>query len=103
MRYGVVRPEDPLRRRLPALEVAVMICWMEDPRHKAYVRGWKAAGLAIQEIRRREIRATVTPVALQQLSGAFNDAVHRYPPRPGSGLVEQQRWFLLLAKRVRPG
>ena len=73
---------------------------MEDPRHKAYVTGWKAAGLALEEIRRRELRATVTQDALQHLALAFNDAVHRYPPRPGSGLVEQQRLFLLLAKRL---
>ena len=72
---------------------------MVDPRHKAYVMGWKATGAALEEIRKRELRATDTQVAIQQLAGAFNDAVHRFPPRPTSGLVEQQRWFMLLAKR----
>jgi hypothetical protein len=74
-----------------------MLTAMVDPRHKAYVQGWKAAGLALREVRRRELRATVTPAALQQLAGAFDDAVRRFPLRPGSGLVEQQRLFLLLA------
>jgi hypothetical protein len=77
-----------------------MLGGMVDPRHKAYVMGWKATGLALAEIRKRELRATVTRVALQQLAGAFNDAVRRAPPRPTSGLVEQQRLFLLLAKRL---
>jgi hypothetical protein len=73
---------------------------IEDPRHKAYVMGWKAAGPVLAEIRRAELRATVTSVALLQLSGAFNDAVRRYPLRASSGLVEQQRLFGLLAKRA---
>ena len=61
---------------------------------------WKAAGLALAEIRKRELRTTVTPEALAQLASAFNDAVHRFPPRAGSGLVEQQRLFLRLARTL---
>lgn len=60
---------------------------------------WKAGGAALREVRLRELRATDTPTAIQQLGGAFNDAVRRFPPRPSSGLVEQQRLFMLFALR----
>ena len=72
---------------------------MTDPRHKAYVMGWKAGGAALREVRLRELRATDTATAIQQLGGAFNDAVRRFPPRTSSGLVEQQRLFMLFALR----
>lgn len=72
---------------------------MSDPRHKAYVMAWKATGAALAEVKKHELRATDTQVAIQQLAGAFNDAVRRFPPRATSGLVEQQRWFMLLARR----
>lgn len=70
-----------------------------DPRHKSYVLGWKAAGEALRAVRLRELRDTDTAAALQQLAGAFDDAVRRLPPRSTSGLVEQQRLFGLLAAR----
>ena len=70
-----------------------------DPRHKAYVLGWKAAGRALREIRLRELREVDTAAAIQQLAGAFDDAVRRLPPRASSGLVEQQRLFMILAAR----
>lgn len=31
---------------------------MPDPRHKAYVMGWKATGAALAEIRKRELQVT---------------------------------------------
>lgn len=73
---------------------------MVDPRHKAYVLGWRDAGAALRRVRRAELRSVDTVEALQQLAPAFNDAVRRLPPRPDSGLVEQQRLFLVLARRL---
>lgn len=74
---------------------------MDDPRHKSYALGWNRAAVELRRIHREEIRATDTPRALQQLAGAFDDAVRRFPPRASSGLVEQQRLFQILARRLK--
>ena len=47
----------------------------------------------MQELRDREIREANTVIAMQQLSGAFNQAIAQLPLRDTSGLVEQQAWF----------
>ena len=53
----------------------------------------------MQELRDREIREADTVVAMQQLSGAFNQAIAQLPLRDTSGLVEQQAWFSKLRAR----
>lgn len=69
-----------------------------SPEHIAqarrWVENWKETGPELERIRRQEIRATDTPTALSALSSAFAAALFLNPhPRPGSGLVEQQRLF----------
>jgi hypothetical protein len=62
------------------------------------VETWKEAGPILEKIRREEIRNTSTVVAMQHLGSAFDSAAFLYPPRPSSGLIEQQALFQKLRK-----
>jgi hypothetical protein len=58
-----------------------------------WVRTWQKAGPLLAELRRREVRSADTAAAILQLEDAFQSALRHHPPRPTSGLVEQQKWF----------
>jgi hypothetical protein len=64
---------------------------------KRWVEIWKLAGADLERIRRRELRELDTFRAIAQLCGP--EATPLRPPRPCSGLVEQQRWFMKAAGR----
>jgi hypothetical protein len=55
-------------------------------------RAWERAGPELDRIRRMEVRGTDTVSALEALADAFEWA-RRLPPRPSSGLIEQQALF----------
>ncbi|NDD92132.1 hypothetical protein EBZ37_08615 [bacterium] len=76
-----------------------MVQSYSSPTAAEVVRAWKRAGARMQELRDREIREADTVVAMQQLSGAFNQAIAQLPLRDTSGLVEQQAWFSKLRAR----
>ncbi len=66
---------------------------------RLWVSAWTRAGVALEEVRRRELRSLDLRQAISLLCGP---ADYRVPPRqarPGSGLVEQQRWFTKVARR----
>ncbi len=58
-----------------------------------WVGAWQAAGPELEKIRRQQIRQADTRLAIENLDDAFNSALLHFPPRPTSGLVEQQRLF----------
>jgi hypothetical protein len=62
-------------------------------KEKLWVKTWQKAGEALENVRRREIRHIDTAKAILQLEDAFQSALREHPPKPTSGLVEQQRWF----------
>lgn len=64
----------------------------DDQLHR-WVETWKRVGPLLQEIRDRELLSTDTIGAVQALSEAFRAARRQNPPRPTSGLVDQQRYF----------
>ena len=64
---------------------------MDDLKH--WSQTWKAAGVELEKIRRREIRSADTQKAILILSDAFEAALRTTPKRTTSGLVEQQRLF----------
>jgi hypothetical protein len=45
------------------------------------------------ELRRAELPLVDTEEAIASFDGLFEDAIANCPPRPTSGLVEQQAWF----------
>lgn len=65
---------------------------------RAVVAQWKAAGPALDEVHRRELRE-MTDAEARDAVLALLDLVADLPPKTGgSGLVEQQRYF---ARAVR--
>lgn len=60
---------------------------------RKWLAAWKLAAPELERQRRREVRATDTVQAMQLLDDAFESGVWLSPPRPTSGLVEQQAVF----------
>lgn len=60
---------------------------------------WKKAGPLLERIREEEVREENTIAAFEAFKGLALLTVQKRPPEPYSGLVEQQRWFRLAAKR----
>lgn len=64
---------------------------------RQYIEQWKRAGPALERIRREELRELKYefPVidALLEIGDRFGK------PRLNSGLVEMQKWFMVLARR----
>lgn len=63
---------------------------------RRWAETWGRAGEALETLKRDELRALDTQVALAQLADAFEHAVRNATPTESSGLVEQQRYFALL-------
>ena len=66
---------------------------MEEKALKERVRQWQAAAVTLQAVRDENTRGIGTARALQFFRGAVLAALPTHPPRPWSGLVDQQRWF----------
>ena len=63
---------------------------------RRWLAGWQTAGPVLERLRAEAIRNSNTTAAIEQLSDAFESALHLYPPAATSGLVEQQRIFARL-------
>ena len=98
-------PMQPLPRRPDKLESWVFIseaCQLMVPDDSqttaeaaiAWMRGWKAAGPALERVRRRELRNLDGPQTLGLLTGFADYRAEPRKARQASGLVEQQRWFM---------
>jgi hypothetical protein len=66
---------------------------------RRWVQTWKDAGPRLEAIRRRELRDVDPYDAISRLCGPADYHVAPRAPRPGSGLVEQQRLFSLGRRR----
>jgi hypothetical protein len=64
---------------------------------KTFLDHWQRLGPELEKIRQRELKTISTPQALQNLAGAFEDCRLRFPPKPTSGLIQQQKWLKKLA------
>jgi hypothetical protein len=60
---------------------------------KARVKEWSAVAPLLQSIRDENIKTANTLQSLKCFSGMVLSALPSHPPRPWSGLVEQQQWF----------
>jgi hypothetical protein len=66
---------------------------------KRWVSAWREAGETIERLRREQLRRLHPQQAIALLCGP---ADYHHPPRapkPTSGLIEQQRWFMKAAHR----
>ena len=65
---------------------------------RSSVARWQRAAPLLRQVRDADIRAADTVAMIACCNLLFRDALKHSPPRPDSGLVEQQRWF----KKLRP-
>jgi len=77
----------------------VVPCMLRDEALRDYVARWRSAAPLLQQVRDADIRAADTVAMVASCNLLFRDALKRFPPRPDSGLVEQQRWFNKLRPR----
>lgn len=69
--------------------------WSPEQRAQGreWVAAWKRAGPALEELRRRDLRALDAFAAIAQLCGPADYHAAPRAPKPTSGLIEQQRLF----------
>jgi hypothetical protein len=63
---------------------------------KAYVNAWREVSPILEAMRDEELRTTLLPVAMAQLSSMFDSAIFLKPLSDTSGLVEMQRIYARL-------
>ena len=66
---------------------------------KRWVQAWKEAGEFMERLRRDELRRLDSYRTIALLCGPADYRVAPRAPKPTSGLVEQQRWFMKAARR----
>ena len=66
---------------------------------RRWIETWRLAGVDLERIRRQEIRALDTYRTIALLCGPADYRTPPRAPKPWSGLVEQQRWFIKAAGR----
>jgi hypothetical protein len=64
-----------------------------------WVETWKRAGVDLERIRRKESRELDAYRSIALLCGPADYTRPPYAPKPSSGLIEQQRWFMKAAGR----
>ena len=66
---------------------------------RKWVQTWKDAGPELERLRREELRRIDPTRAIGLLCGPADYTVPPRAPKPTSGLVEQQYWFMKAARR----
>jgi hypothetical protein len=66
---------------------------------RRWVQAWKEAGEFMERLRREELRLLDVPRTIMLLCGPADYRVAPRAPKPTSGLVEQQRWFMKAIRR----
>jgi hypothetical protein len=61
---------------------------------RRWVDTWKIAGPELEQIRRRELRTMDMAAAVEALCFEADYKVGPRAPKPWSGLVDQQHWFM---------
>jgi hypothetical protein len=61
---------------------------------RRWVDIWKRAGPELERVKRNELRRLDHQQTLQLLCGPADYNVPLRAPKPTSGLIEQQRWFM---------
>lgn len=66
---------------------------------RRWVQAWREAGPILEQLRREELRRLDGNRAIAMLCGPADYTVPPRAPKPTSGLVEQQFWFMKAARR----
>jgi hypothetical protein len=72
----------------------------EEQRVRQWIRNWQEVAPVLERLRNEAIGNTDTATAIEQLSDAFESARLHWTPPTTSGLVEQQRLFAKLRRRM---
>lgn len=82
-------------------EPSALASWTPDQiaLGKRWVETWRLAGADLERIHRNELRELDTYRAIELLCGPADYTRPPRAPKPSSGLVEQQRWFMKAAGR----
>ncbi len=67
---------------------------------KRWVQTWQEAAPALERVRRQELRHLDPERSVALLCGPADYRVPPRSPKPTSGLVAQQRWFMKAAGRA---
>ena len=65
----------------------------EKAQVRAWVKNWRELGPILEAERSASVKRVNTAEAIAAFDLAYKSARRLCPPRPTSGLVEQQRWF----------
>ena len=65
---------------------------------RRWVRTWQAAAPLLEQVRRQELRRLDPGHVIALLCGRADYRVAPRSPKPTSGLVVQQRWFMKAAR-----
>jgi hypothetical protein len=66
---------------------------------KRWIRTWETAGPELERLRHEELRRLDPQSSIELLYGPADYTVAPRAPKPTSGLVEQQRWFMKARRR----
>jgi hypothetical protein len=66
---------------------------------RKWVETWRKAGPVLEKIRRTEVRNLDSFKTISLLCGPADYTVPPRAPKPTSGLIEQQFWFMKIARR----
>jgi hypothetical protein len=66
---------------------------------KRWVRAWQEASEVMEQLRRDELRRIDSLQAISHLCGSADYRVAPRAPKPTSGLIDQQAWFMKAARR----
>ena len=70
----------------------------EREKLRAWVNGWKETGEVLEKLRREEIRNLNIAETILSLNDASESALLLYPPKPTSGLIQMQKFFMKFKK-----
>ena len=93
----------PGTRRLPLATPHPNGTMDEQTAIRRWVETWRRAGPALEAVRRRELREFDYEANRPHLDAMLTWACEHAEPRTTSGLVEQQRWFMLIRERMEAG
>ena len=70
-----------------------------EAQRQAWMAQWRSAAVALERIRADEFRNADLALTIAQFDGISMELLRTNPPKPTSGLVEQQRVFRRAARR----
>jgi hypothetical protein len=80
---------------------SALVDWTPEQitRARKWVEKWRVEAADLERLRRKKLRNLDVYEAISRLCKSADYTEPPYAPKPWSGLVEQQRWFMKAAGR----